>query len=280
MKLLISTYAHWLLWDDGRVQILREGHGKRPGDFVYFGCSWNRHTVFVCEGSTDCQNRVYTYDARGRCTGQLPFTDIKGPHQCYWWDGSLYVANTQRNRVEVWGRGGVRHIRWAKETRDTEHINSIWCDGEQFYVVGHRWKFQPKKIWVFGLDWKLRRVIDIVVREETPGMHNVYIEDGVLYTLGPRDVIKYDLRTGDDTRTRTGYYLRGLARVPGRFLVGASQKCERKGRAEGDSQFHILDDDLNLLETVTLKDTGGITEIRAVDPPDLAHNGLPCPMEV
>ena len=44
MKLLISTYAHWLLWDDGDVRILREGHGG-PGDFVYFGCSYLAHIM-------------------------------------------------------------------------------------------------------------------------------------------------------------------------------------------------------------------------------------------
>jgi hypothetical protein len=278
MKLLISTYAHWLLWDDGQVRILREGH-QGPGDFVYYGISWNRHHVFVCEGSTHRKSQVYSYDAQGNYVGKVPFTDLDAPHQCYWWDGSLYVANTKRNRVEVWSRRGVRHIQWTKTVKDTEHINSIWCDGQRFYVVAHRWRKQPKHVLVFGLDWKHQRTVEIVEPGEPPGLHNVYVEDGCLYTLARQDVVKHELRSSAEQRTRLDFYLRGLARIPGHFLVGASENRERKGRAEGDSHFHILDDGLELLETVTLKDTGGITEIRAIEPMDLAHNGLPCPME-
>jgi len=65
--------------------------------------------------------------------------------------------------------------------------------------------------------------------------------------------------------------------VPGRFFFGLSEAKVRNERGEGDSAVLVLHDDLEVDGVIPLKDTGGLNEIRAVDGPDLAHNGMECP---
>jgi len=69
------------------------------------------------------------------------------------------------------------------------------------------------------------------------------------------------------------------ARTENGFYVGLSRLAARHERGEGDSIVVCLDNDFDIVDTIVLKDAGGITEIRAIDGLDLAHNRIRCPHE-
>lgn len=79
---------------------------------------------------------------------------------------------------------------------------------------------------------------------------------------------------------RVDGYLRGLACTSSHWYVGMSQVRRHGERGKGPCQFHVLDRDFGLIETVQLEDTGGITEIRVIDEPDFCHNGIMCPLVI
>lgn len=89
-------------------------------------------------------------------------------------------------------------------------------------------------------------------------------------------VIIRDLSTGKERRIDTGQYAkglpRGLARTPGKWYIGISQRYLAQ-----DSSVLVFDDHFNLIHKIVLKNIGQILEIRAMPGLDGAHNGIPLP---
>ena len=213
--------------------------------------------------------------------------DVEDPHQIFWWDGVLYIADTRKDRVLLWDGRSVRAVRWQRPNNLPLHVNSIWCDGERLYALEHRGPRMPKWVRVLDLDFEVVEHIELA-RGTFPqanrilhGVHNVYVEDGILYVCSPTALVRYDIASKysetvipqDNTR-----YVRGLARVSGKFFIGLSEVRERSERAKGDSSVLVTDDDFNVLDILSLEGTGALHEIRAIDSLDLAHNRIRCPL--
>jgi len=284
-RLLISTYRRLILWD-GKAHTVHEGY-SHENYHNFFGITWNEDEIYLAEGGHTKRSCYHVFDGGLKCKGKLPLsTGIGGPHQIYWWDGKLYIASAWQDSVFVWDGHECEEIRWKKGGEPNQHLNSVWCDGEAFYVVEHRKRVMPKRVQVLSMDFEpLHKIVipnEAFVKAKPHGIHNVYIEDGWLYTCSPKAFVAFEIETGI-TRTITSHiiqeahYVRGLARVSGRWFVGLSEAKIRSERGEGDSAVLVLNDDLETIDLLPLKDTGGLNDIRAIDGPDLAHNQVRCP---
>lgn len=285
-RLLISTYKRLVLWD-GEARTVHKGYSHKKYH-NFFGITWNEDEIYLAEGGHAGHSCYHIFDNNLKHKGKLPIgKGIGDPHQIYWWGGELYIASAWQDSIFIWdGNGECEEIRWKKEGEPNQHLNSIWSDGNRFYVCEHRKREMPKRVMV--LDEAFNPVYRIVIPNEAfvktrpHGIHNIYIEDGWLYTCSPKAFVAFEMGT-EVTRIitsdliRQAHYVRGLARVPGKWFVGLSEAKVRNERGEGDSAVLVLDDDLEMIDLLPLRDTGGLNDIRAVDGPDLAHNGVRCP---
>jgi len=291
MRLLVSTRNKLLLWD-GEPHYIRE---KLPGIRYsiwhhFYGVTWSTEEVYVTEQLALHRGVVHVFDEEMQHKGQLPLEErLEAPHQILWWEGGLYITDASRDGLMLWD-GSTRIAEWSVPEEGVIHPNSVWCDGERIYVAEHGKAKMPKRIRVLDLDFNVVGCIELP-RHVFPeslrlfhGIHNVYIERGVLHTLSPQSVIRYELESGEsDYVDLSGYvdsphYTRGLARTEGRFYVGLSEMKERGERDEGGSLILVTDDEFNVLDILTLELTGGLHDIRPIDSIDFAHNRVRCPL--
>jgi len=288
-RILIAAHQRVVLWDGKTQHTILKGH-KRSKYTTYYGITWNEEHIFVAESGNARHSTYHVLDGNLERIGELPIgRDISDPHQIYWWDGKLYVASADQDKIVIWDGESCRDVRWSEPGEARKHVNSVWCDGERFYVVEHRYREMPKRIRIFNLEFESIDCIELTakgfVKAYPRGIHNVYVEDGMLYGCSPKAMYKYNLSSGEHEPIRisrvaeSAHRMHGLARVPGRFFIGLSRIAIRSERGRGNSAVLVLDDDLNVMKEIWLKDAGGINEIRAVDGPDLAHNRMRCPFQ-
>lgn len=175
-------------------------------------------------------------------------------------------------------KGTPRYSKTEWKYKPGNHVNSIWIDGGMIYVVEH--KFGPSNVKYFNNKFEF-------LGEETglgEKMHNVYVEDGKLFVCSSEAecIIIRDLSTGEDRVINTSQYAkglpRGLARTPGRWYIGISQRAIRDVRhITHDGVVLVLDDDFKPIKKIHLKNIGQVLEIRAMTDLDRAHNGIPFP---
>jgi hypothetical protein len=285
-RLLISTYKRLILWD-GQAHTAHEGYSHKKYH-NFFGITWNEDEIYLAEGGHAGHSCYHIFDGNLKHKGKLPIgKGIGDPHQVYWWDGNLYVASAWQDTIFIWDGEAIRRVYWKKVGEDNQHVNSVWCDGEHFYVVEHRKRVMPKRVQVFNMDFEpLHKIVipdDSFMKITPHGIHNVYIESGILYTCSPKAFVWYDIASGESEPVqpspwvRAAHYVRGLARVPGKWFIGLSEAKVRSERGEGDSAVLVLNDDLEKIDLLPLEDTGGLNDIRAIDGLDLAHNKVRCP---
>jgi len=284
-RLLVSTYNRVILWDSTPHTIIETRKPKHHHNF--YGITWDEKRIYIAEGWRRVPSVYHVFGSQLKHIGTLPVGEmVTDPHQIYWWGGTLYIADSKVDQIVLWDGHEERVVSWCKPNEPTQHLNSIWCNGENFYVAEHRKKRMPKRVMVLDMSFNPLYRIEIpsgaFIKASPHGIHNVYIENGWLYSCSPKALVSFKLDTRE-TRTITSplikraHYVRGLARTPDKWFVGLSEIGVRGTRHEGDSAILVLDNDFNTLEVISLEDTGGLTEIRAIDGPDLAHNRLECP---
>lgn len=282
MKLLVATQKQLILWD-GKQHTILESHG------MFYGISWNYDTIFAVERVTEEPSAVLALDENLHLLGYMEFSELgDDPHQAFWYKDCLYIANRDKFRVEVMetSTGKQWHVH---QTEKDNHINSVWSDGEYFYVVEHRQNRMPKAVQLFDMQWNHHSKLEVCLKEQTPhtgyGIHNVYKEDSMVVTLAPDQFVLMHMSWKEHLSMAFAHtikgpvtrpYYRGLAKAMGVFYVGVSRVDAREHRGEGDSCIYMLDNRLDLLDVIELHDTGQILEVRALTG-DLAHNGLDCP---
>jgi hypothetical protein len=264
--LLVGTNRGLFLVRDGDAREVNAGPG--------YGVTWDHSHLYRVRGGW--VQRHGSLEGGGKPVGRC----VHDLHQILWWDGSLYVTETSRDRVQRWTYGAEECVYDASGTgEDRNHVNSVWCDGASFYVVEHRRGNEPMRI--VRLDRAFRRLDAFEFRDLTSmhhcGLHNVYVEDGVLYTLSVDEFLGVDVKSrARETVWKGGDYLRGLARTEGRWWVGRSNLAVRGDRAKGDGSVVVLDDGFGKVDEIVIKDCGQVHEVRALKG-DRAHNGLDCP---
>lgn len=280
--LLLSTMGKLIYWDGEKANTVYKTQGR------IYGITWNQEHLFIIAGRKN--ENILVFDKQLKMQNTIQCTDgMRDAHQALWLKGTLYIMDTGRESI-IYHAEKTNRIRWPGrfcEKHEKPHINSIWYNKQQFYIVEHWRKRLPKKIRILDLNWQTVNVLtlgrNVFKSEEALGIHNVYVENDYLYTLGPEVIIKISLQDGSiytqQVKSPWPCYVRGLARTDNEFYLGLSKfHYIRDKRIKGDSAFMVLDNNLQIKETIILKDAGQVYEIRALKG-DRAHNGIDCPFQ-
>ena len=261
-----------------------EARPIHTGSGIYFGLTWDRDHIYVF-----CRNNVYhgtlrrlfgytstmeVLDKDFRPVGTVRCPTVSDPHQAIERDGSIYVANTGRNRIEKYSDGAFSNINWTDEHRDVHHINTIWFDRSSFYALENN-KQEPSDVRIFDLDWKPMQSISLGL-----GSHNVFRQGTVLYSCSSLDrtMIRYDMESAASSEFSLlgrEWLPRGLARGADRFYIGMSAQGNRRERHGGKpGKLISTDEAFDIVDTIDLDGAGQVNEVRLMSELDAAHNGV------
>jgi hypothetical protein len=276
-KLLTSTSRELILWDGRATSIL----SMYDPNFIFYGITWSPDETYVA-----CGYNIHTLDRQLETGDKVPINrHLQGTHQIYWYDGKLYIMESLTNQILVWDGKDLTSVEHYRNTEGDPHINSIWCDGKLFYVTEH-WRNQlPKVIHMFDMEWNSVAAQMSWDEQLTPGIHNAYMEDDTIITLGP-GIVKMFFKTPTDNisylKERTfmpaymgGAYFRGFARTADHYYIGVSELGDKEKRhLGGDAAVLVYDNNWDMTGRLILKNTGQLLDIRCIEPLDLAHNGV------
>lgn len=279
-SLLFTTLLKVVYWDGKYSFILHEGK-MEEGMAHYHGLTWDyRGTVYVA-GCDDFRYVIRRFLWPEMSELSPLADDLHETHQIFWYDGILYVANTGKNRVDVWQDGRWQSVAWNPSPCDVDHINGIWAAKEFVYITEHRQKVEGGSI-IRMCD---RHLLHLLGHQPIgPNIHNVYQEGKDLYTLTspdkglPAAILKIDV-TGHIQRVDFPEWgkcmLRGLARTKDFWYFGMSRwEPEPSKRNIGDAIIVQLDDNFHETDRLVFPDFGPVCDVRVIGAQDYAHNGI------
>ena len=260
--------------------------------YAPYGLSWDNNGVYLCE----CPNVIHYFSKNKNNNITFPcYPQGKAYHQFFYFDGYLYIASNGNDSVNKYD---VKNKKLDKQCilkpskssnkagdQDWSHINSVFSDGNRFYIVHHNFK-NPSYISVLDMDLNFIEKIENVGKQN----HNVCVIKDELYSLSSAEtqITKYDLKTkkmkqisfdiskfGLDSKL---CYLRGMAKTKDCFVIGITHSHGRDLRDSKQSYLLMFSNNLDLLDVKELPATGQIREIRAISEKDFAHNGLEFPL--
>ncbi len=268
--------------------LVENGLPKKLLKWRFFGITWNKEEIFLAHMMSP-KILIWKGEQHIDEMKTVPFNyRTDDVHQLLWWHGSLYVVHTGWNRVEVWkDKEQILSFQWhpleTEGEQSLQHINSIWCDHSNFYIVEHNRGKLPVCIRVFNtrfIETNVHYFSDIETHHNN-GLHNIYIENGILYTLSVNNFIMRNLLTGIDTvldiRSHKDIgYLRGFAKDDKFFYIGESNVSSKEDRRKGNSSIIILDENYDIVKVIELEGSGDCHDIRLLKN-DYAHNNITCP---
>jgi len=278
--MLIGAAARVIRVKDGNISTFAEGNG------LYYGITWTKDAVYILERGYHPNDERRTKPERIR---RFP-GDVLG-HTGNW-DGHqilahnnrmLYITVSASNRFDIIDLQHDTVHEWnytEHEGRDVNHINSVWIDAS-IWVCEHNWK-NPSVIREFSLD-RARQLRAVQVGNQ---IHNVYIENGMLYTCSSKDgtFLEYDLGSGRISRSvsvtgtpKGARWTRGLARTSDAFYVGVSALATREQRRSGTAWVLKINNDMKIVDALELPNAGQLCEVRVTSETDRAHNRIAYP---
>lgn len=270
-ELLIATFNKLIYWKEGKCEIIVEGN--------YYGVTWSNDYLYVSLNPPHEQiSIIKVLDKSFNLLYDLPDKRLLDVHQVFFWSGKLFITNTSIDRIEIFDTEQFKysgHIaQMGNGKADNFHLNSFWCDGKLFYVCESGSNQPLPAIQMIEPNGNL------IGRFELPGvshLHNVYIENDILFSCEKYGLVIKELNSRKtcvvDLRIDRKAFFRGFAKTKDHFFIGESQELPREKREFGDSRILILDNDMRIIDTIELVDTGQIQDIRIVSG-DLAHNGI------
>lgn len=270
--LLIATINRLVLWQNGTLTTISEGN--------YYGLSWDNDNVYCSKNEPHSPlSKIEVFNKNLERCRELSLMYTGGIHQILSHDGNLFITNTQQNQIDIYdGSQTTQKINWTDSNEDNHHINSVWIDGDRIYAVEsglHGKKYLPT-IQVLNGQYE---PIERILLPDAIHIHNVYIEDEILYCCGKFGLVRKELNTDQystiDLRIdkKNGFF-RGFARSKDYFYIGESQILPREDRPYGDARIIILDNNLEIFDTIDLTETGQIQDLRIINADDLAHNRI------
>jgi hypothetical protein len=274
--------------------LVHKGRYKKVFKDSCFGVSWSEDFLFVCQRSGDRKltDTVAILNKKFKVEATYP-TKIHGVHQAYYdpETSMLYIVNTYRGRIErmrtsgvfakpyTWGFARKWNDKKGYKNHKNNHLNSIWKQDGNFWVVEHNYQFPSN---IKCVDVGFTKVLDNV--HVGSQLHNVAIVGDFMYFChSPKSMIRrYNMQKRRGARAKELVYkgdckyTRGLAISKDRILVGSSTHCPRVVRGVGSHSIHIteLNHQLRVTGTTEIKKVNQCHEIRILDVPDLAHNGI------
>ena len=276
-------------WDENQFYVVARKAGPPGNRLLVFDKGFNllKDIRFNIPGSSNVYGRDFM---------------VGGLHENFYWDGWVYFANTGFNSVVRWSADAGLRLVYEGEPKQTmpwdvakdNHLNSIWCDGKNFYVVEHRGG--PSRVRVFDLEWNMVRT-HWGLGEQA---HNVYLEGNAIYVNSSyrHAMAIRNLKTGGDRSIYLARqlawrpqfhgeefvhmaYPRGLARTKDRWYIGLSATVSRGDRQKGDSCVMVFDNRWHKTKEMVFDNTGGIGTggVRLMSETDYAHNRILCPWD-
>lgn len=212
---------------------------------------------------------------------------LSAPHQILCApDGRIICTNTGRNvisivdlnRVNLFQEAGISNARWDRlslEKITGDHLNSVFLQDDQLFVVAHGHN-KGSKLAVFSypdLD-----LLSVTPLGERTGLHNIWItSEGQRISCHSEIGALIDIDCAEPLwESGSPVYTRGLAATDDYVLVGESQKTGRDLRRNSLSAIWVLDrKQWQAIDYICLGPYGAVNEVRLLDVPDLAHHGTP-----
>lgn len=280
---ITTTASDTRIVSDKGDRVIHTGRG------LYYGLSWDYNYIYLL--GRNCGHpfgpNIFSLDKDYTEVGTLngPFLD---GHQIHCDGERVYVTATSLNSIEVVDiKSNTTSVRnWTPHSIDTNHINSIWKDGDSFWVGYHGWECKEDKGKFKGSSKAVR--VDSTLSTELEGHvvghgnHNVVRVGDTLFicSSGDHKLVTYDLVSRRTIRSiDTGFWVRGISITDKYIVLGATEVSDfRSGRATGDSGVYLLDRaTLDVLDKKVLRGTGSIYELRVTSEQDHAHNNITFP---
>jgi len=279
MPFLVTTTQAFWVFDD----ISRQAYRIDEGNGVYYGLTHDEDgRIFVgarrCPYGVDRAGRaaqsgtILVFDPDLSRSGELrPPFPLRDLHQIYAFDGKLWVCATHDNMIAVYDLQGESWEPWypfgeATDPEDTDrhHINSVWADGDEIFLVGH--SGTAGCVHVFDRSSLAHR------RTENFGTyaHNVWREGGALNVLSSLE----GYIAAEDGRRRPvspGNFVRGAVVTDRHLYIGVSQNVNRAERGKGSCEVVKLDPAGNTLNIFGLSGYGMVHDLRCPGVRDAAH---------
>lgn len=261
IKLLISTIKGVYYYD-------KDIRKLNISDNCY-GITWNKSNVYI-SGENQSGYCIYQLDKNFEIV-KIINLDINEPHQIFWKD-DLYICNTGRNRIDILGG---KQISWNPADCDRDHINSIWYKNKKWYIIEMRRRTKDDPFPMIRICNNLFETKELIPID-CDGLHNIYEENNILYSLASSEIIMINRLTKKEKR-RNIYnqktLTRGLARTKDYWIIGVSTwQPIQANRPKGDGHILILDNNFNLIDEIYMPDASQITEVRVISEKDYAHN--------
>lgn len=283
--LLVGTMHALLALDpmSGVVRRLHEGAGS------YYGIAYDANGFWVacrCEvkkGELPFIGRFH-WDGTLHAKIRPPTFALNDMHQIQLADGKLWVVCSGSERIarydietqtwDVWALNGVE---------DHHHINSLWIDDEQVFVLAHNQppgqvnRTRPSEVWKFAKDGQ--RALDYLYWPAGFSAHNVWLERGYPWVL---DSAGGRLSNANSRHVMLYGWPRGIAwPVGGHAYIGISAHVyDKMKRAHSESEIAAFDPDWQLTQTFPLDGCGPIWEVRTPFQKDRTTTMAPVPVPV
>ena len=246
----------------------------------YYGLTWNDEYIFTCGQSIEMFDKDFNKIEEWNGGADL--------HQCLWANNKLHICTTREDAVSILDiETGKAH---PVEPANCDHLNSIFFKDKKFYCCIHGnckttqclqgLKAYPdaqhSQIVEFDLSFKETNRWRTVGH----GNHNVFVQDGFIYTLNSvfgklmKINMETDIRIDVDLKIDDAppIFPRGLARNDDYFFIGASHQASREDRSGIVGYIIALDNDLNFIDYFELPDFHHVREVRLVNQVDYAHS--------
>ncbi len=270
MRCLVTTSKAVLLvsFSTGAIEIICQGHGP------YYGLTWSADRVFV---TVQRDERVLEIDAT-RVIGSFPLSSHNVHGACFRND-TLFVCDSGHDRLLGFNLEQQTMLNWLmpedrphdpKRGADQHHINTVWANDHELWVVQHNWEHPSVAVQVD----EHGGIKQTWVIAQGGGAHDFAKFDGQMYACDSRQGV---IVSATDTKRREIHikpFLRGLAVLNDGFIVGVSNEThDPSERLSCDGELLWLRPDGSIRRRVLLPGYGQILVVRAIGEIDWAHHG-------
>jgi len=282
MKFLITTSKGFGLLDNGKMTMIHETDDKRM-----FGITWDRDNIYVSKNLPD-HSTIMVFDKNFKFIRDFSNgKNMQDVHQIFYSrTNKLYVCNTKNDRIDVWDGKRWSDFTW-RERSSKHHFNTVWEEADgTLYFIEHNRHFTPirrSRVYMLDRNHKIKDSFQI-----GRGAHNVFVDGAKMYINSSCDFtfLMYSKQSKEVMLERDMpdehifsydyWHTRGLCFDGNTFYIGLSEYLPRDRQNFAlKAAIAMVDKNLKYKSHIEVPDVGQIYDMRLLDAPDLAHNGIP-----
>lgn len=235
----------------------------------YFGISWNENKLFILDRNKKKGEIIRVFNTKLELIDNIYINKVLDGHQILWYENKLFITDTAHNGLVIYD-GKINYVNWTNYTTDVNHINSLAPFGKNKLLVCYNNGKHPTdysqlvELNIVNCKAKILKRIGVMLHN----FCNYYCCNS-----GKKSVIKLDKSFNIVHERKLELWTRGLDIKDGILLVGGSIIAKRADRHLFDGTVWVLDDKLNILDTVVFPKIGQINDIRIFNT-NKPHNGI------